>query len=127
MVGAVYSAVTVEAVLTQYILIGGAVGGAATVVLHAGMEGGRVALLAQKGPTCGQQAGVHRTVWFVTGAAIFSYRWVIPQVWTALVVVTAVAVVIQGRLYQVRLAGAAVWIVAVDAGGLAFEYRMARR
>ena len=100
MVGAVYLAVTVEAVLAQNILVGGSIACAATVVLHTGMEGGGMTLLTQEGPACDQQAGVHRAMRFVTGAAIFGYRRVFPQVWAALVVVTAITIVIQGRLYQ---------------------------
>ena len=82
--------------------------------------------LAQERPACSKQIGLHGTVRVVAIAAVLDHGLVLPQVRPALFLVALIAVVVEGGLHQHGLAAAAVRVVAVRAGGLAFQYRVSR-
>ena len=126
MIGAVHLAVTVQAVLAQDVLVGGAARYAAAVISLARVEVGRVTLLAQEGAAGGQQAGLHRTVRVVAVAAILDDRLVFPQVGPALLLVALVAVVVQGGRGQHRFGAGAVGVVAIVTAGAALGDGVAR-
>ena len=86
MIGAVHLAVTVQAVLAQHILVGGAAGQALAAVGYAGVKGRSVALLAQGRASGRQQAVIDRAVGSMTQGAVLRRRRMFPQKWTALIV-----------------------------------------
>jgi hypothetical protein len=62
----------------------------------------------------------------VTGAAVFGDRCVLPQVWAALFIVTAIALIIQRGLLQRIIRAAAMGVVTIGAGSLPLQYGVTR-
>jgi hypothetical protein len=126
MIAAVHLGVTVQAVAAEQKRARVCGGQAVTVLQLTGVERRRVALLAQEWPTGGQQPVVHGTVGTVTQAAILGCGRVFEQERPALLGVAGVAGVVERRFDQRRFGGRTMRIVAVDAGGSAFEDWMSR-
>ena len=82
-----------------------------------------VALRAQLGPLDLQQELVGGAMRFMAVQAVFAHRRVFPQERAALLGMARVAVVVDRILLQQRVRGAAMRVVAIRAGQLAFAHR----
>src|SRR6185436_8066755 len=85
-----------------------------------------MALLTQDRPRRDEQFLVVRAVRRMTGHAVFAHRSMLKQERTALLGVTIVAGLIDAISLEQWLGGAAVRVMAVDAGELALEQRHVR-
>jgi hypothetical protein len=118
--------VTVEAILAQDILVGRATRQTLAAIGHTGVKRRSVALLAEGWPPGRQQTRIDRAVGSVTQGAVLR-RWrVFPQKGTALVLVAAETIVVEGGLVKGRVAQTSVRVMAVPAGGFALGYGVAR-
>lgn len=115
MIGAMYLYVTIHTLLAEHALVRALRQHPCPAVNTAGVEGGKVALLAQVGLSAHQQVFVVRTMRRVAIATVFLYRRVFPQKRPALFGMAVEALLVDRVADQVGRTGPAVWLVAVGA------------
>lgn len=115
MIGAMYLHVAVHTLLTEHALVRALRQHPCPAVNTAGVEGGKVALLAQVGLSAHQQVFVVRTMRCMAIATVFLYRRVFPQKWPAFFGMAIEALLIDRVADQVGRTGSAVCLVAVGA------------
>ena len=110
-----YLAVTVQAVLTQHVLIGTPPWQTLRAIRQAGMKRCRMALLAQQWRPLDQQGRVIAAMWLVAQCAVLGSRRVLPQKRPALFRMAKIAGQIDGRALQQEIVVSIVRVMATAA------------
>lgn len=116
MIGTMDLCVAVLTLLAQYPLVGPTRRNACSAVGVAGMDRGRMTLLAQPGLPGGQQVFIVGTVWGMAVAAILANRRMFPQQGTTLFRMALIAGFVDRAARQQGRPAAAVRFVAIGAG-----------
>ena len=127
MIGAMYLNVTVQALFAEHALIIAFRQYTCSAVNTTGVKAGKVALLAQIGLSADEQILVVRAMRRMAISAVFLYRRVFPQVWTANFCMAVVTGVVQSLPHQQQVRRFAVRVVTAAAVHLALANRMGVR